>query len=224
MPYRKYPLVTNEIYHVFNRGVACQPILNSKSDYKRFFDVIKYYKYQKQQIRFSYFNNLSLNDQNKYLQEFETEKNKQVEILSCCLIPNHFHFLLKEIINNGILNFIKTFQNSYAKYFNIKNKRNGPLFQNRFRAILIENDEQFLHVSRYIHLNPYSSRLINNINDLENYCWSSFPDYMGLTSTKIFDKELLMSFFKTYEELRNFTFDQADYQRKLADIKHLIID
>ena len=122
------------------------------------------------------------------------------------------------------MNYIRLIQNSYAHYLNIKTKRFGSVFQSPFKAKRIENDEQLLHVSRYIHLNPLTSYLIENPTDLEDYEWCSFKDYSGENSRRFIDVSFLKSFHKDKEKFRKFTLDNADYQRKLEKIKHLIIE
>ncbi|TSC97237.1 MAG: putative transposase [Candidatus Berkelbacteria bacterium Licking1014_2] len=79
--------------------------------------------------------------------------------------------MLKQIVSGGITNFMKRVQNSYTRFYNEKNKRVGTLYQGTFKAVAIKNDEQLLHVSRYIHLNPYAARLTD---DIEKYQWSSY--------------------------------------------------
>ena len=153
----------------------------------------------------------------------EREANKLVEILCFCLMPNHFHFLLKQLKDNGISIFISKFANSYAKYFNTKHERVGPLFQGRFKAVHIENDEQLVHVSRYIHLNPVVSSLIEEAA-LKDYVWSSYPEYLKLINSQITDKELVMSFFKTEDKYKQFVLNQADYGKNLEQIKHLTLE
>ncbi len=86
--------------------------------------------------------------------------NKSVEVVAYCLMPNHFHLLVKQVSEGGISKYLRQAINSYAKYFNTKYKRVGSLFQDMFRAVHIETDEQFIHVSRYIHLNPLVSYLV----------------------------------------------------------------
>ena len=135
-------------------------------------------------------------------------------------MPNHFHFLLKQTAEEGIAKFMSNFQNSYTRYFNTRHNRVGPLFQGPFRAVRVETDEQLLHLSRYIHLNPYSSFVVKNIKDLEEYQWSSFKEYLG-KEKGFCQKEIVMSFFKNPQDYRKFVFDQADYQRELQKIKHL---
>lgn len=85
---------------------------------------------------------------------------QHLEIISYCLMPNHFHLLVKQVIDHGIVKCLNNFSNSYTRYFNIRHDRVGPLFQGRFKAVRIETDEQLLQVSRYIHLNPVASSLI----------------------------------------------------------------
>ena len=115
------------------------------------------------------------------------------------------------------------FENSYARYFNIKYDRVGPLFQPMFKAVRIETEEQFLHVSRYIHLNPTSSYLIK-IKDLKNYPWSSFAGFLDAKFLQFVNPKLVLSHFKSKEAYRKFVLDQADYQRKLELIKHLTLE
>ncbi len=139
-------------------------------------------------------------------------------------MPNHVHFLIKEIRENGIAAFMSNFQNSYAKYFNLKNGRTGALFQAMFKAVLIETDEQLLHVVRYIHLNPLTSFILKNIEDLAKYPWSSFQEYLGKSKWNIVDKDFILSFFPSLKHFIDFTKDQIDYQRELDKIKHLTFE
>lgn len=156
MPYRTTPLVQGEFYHVFNRSIARQPIFTRKDEYQRGLEVLNYYSYQKPPLRFSHYKRLTFKQKADFLAGLESSK-KIVQLLAFCLMPNHVHFLIKEIEDGGISRYMSNFQNSYAKYFNIKNDRTGSLFQTRFKAVRIETDEQLLHVMRYIHLNPLKS-------------------------------------------------------------------
>lgn len=144
---------------------------------------------------------------------------KLVDIICYCLMPNHFHLLLKQVAENGISKFISQISNSYTKFFNTKNKRIGPLLQGAFKAVLIENDEQLLHVSRYIHLNPVVSGIVNT---LEKYPWSSYQEYkIGSIFCKT---EEILSFFKTKTEYLEFLNDQIEYGKSLEFIKHNLLD
>jgi putative transposase len=92
-----------------------------------------------------------------------------------------------------------------------------------FKAVRIETDEQFLHVSRYIHLNPVTSYLVK-IKNLISYSWSSFPEYMKTHPHKLSSPDELLAYFKTPRDYQRFVFDQADYQKELAKIKHLTLE
>ncbi|MBI4999448.1 transposase [Candidatus Gottesmanbacteria bacterium] len=224
MTYRKHPIFTEQIYHVYNRGIAKEPIFFDKKDYLRFIEVINFYHFSSPSLRFSYYNRLELESRSHFLNELEKNADRLVNIFSFCLIPNHYHFVLKEVEQKGISKFISNLQNSYAKYFNTKNKRSGSLFQEMFKAVRIESDEQLLHTVRYIHLNPWTSFLVKELNQLKNYPWSSLQSYLEFNSFPFLQTELILSFFKTNEKFSSFTFDQADYQRKLGEIKHLMFD
>lgn len=224
MPGREIPLVTNQYYHVLNRGVASQPVFNNKRDYIRAFETLFYYQNKELPLKYSKFLSLSKDERARILEKLAQGKNFLVEIIAYCFMPNHLHLLLKQVVENGISKFMSNFTNSYTRYFNTKNKRNGPIFQGKFKAIRIETDEQLLHLSRYIHLNPYSSFLIKNLNDLTNYPFSSLSEFLGETDIKLCSKQIILGRFKNKNLYQKFVFDQADYQRKLEEIKHLMLE
>lgn len=213
MPYRKTPLVTGEIYHVFNRGVARLPIFEDKRDYNRFLETLYYYQFQGPKPQFS---------QIKRFKDLNFEKNQKiVEIICYCLMPNHYHFMIKQLQDNGISEFINKLSNSYTKYFNTRHERVGPLLQGQFKAVRVETEEQLLHLSRYIHLNPIVSFLFK---DLREYFYSSYLAFIDVRQDKICTKELVISMFKTPAIYELFVLDQADYGKTLEQIKHLTFD
>ena len=224
MPYRITPLVSGEIYHAYNRSVARQPIFYTNKDYQRALDLINYYNHLNPPVRFSHFYRLPLSLKNEIWESLNKENQKLVEILAFCLMPNHVHFLIKEVREKGITTFMRKFQNSYAKYFNSKTERSGSLFQSMFKAVRIITDEQLLHVSRYIHLNPITAFIIKNIEQLRNYPWASFPIYLDKNYSGLINTDEILSFFKSRTEFIKFTEDQIDYQRKLDKIKHLLLE
>jgi putative transposase len=222
----RIPIIAGEIYHVFNRSIARQPIFKTQKDYLRAFELIQYYSYVNPPLRYSqysHYNRLPIETKEIYFKELQQKSKKQIEIFAYCLMPNHFHFLLKGLSTTGISSFISNLQNGYAKYFNLRHERTGSLFQSRFKAIRIETDEQFVHVARYIHLNPITSYVLREISELETYEWSSFSEY--ITSNSILTElQPLQKFFKTTEDFKKFTYDQINYQRKLDRIKHLTFE
>ena len=220
---RKVVFGNDEIYHVFNRGVEKRPTFTDKRELDRGIKAIDFYRFANLPLKLSKFLVIPESERVKLIQKVHSEYQKLVEILSYCLMPNHFHFLLKQKQENGVSIFTANFTNSYTKYFNTKHKRVGSLFQGPFKAVRVESDEQLMHVSRYIHLNPVSSFLIKP-EQMENYQWSSYPEYLGNSLNKIADKELVLDLFSSKEKYRQFVLDQVDYARQLEQINHLILE
>lgn len=223
MTYRTVKFVPGEIYHTFNRSVAKQPVFTSKFEYQRALDVMKFYIYQKPALSFSHYNRLQADDKKAFLQKLNQHGVKQVEILAFCLMPNHFHFLLKEMEPNGISKFLSNFQNSYAKFFNTKHLRSGSLFQEMFKAVRIEDDEQLIHTCRYIHLNLLTGYVLKTIQQLEKSTWCSYQQYLNHGDNFV-NTEIVLSMFKNIQDFKSFTEDQISYQRELALIKHLTLE
>ncbi len=222
MPGRITPLVTDEVYHVYNRGINKQPTFNTKKEYQRALLAIKFYKVSNPPIRLSKFLELDKEREAQILKIID-QAEKLVEIICFCLMPNHFHLLLKQKLENGISKFMGNFQNSYTRYFNTLNERDGSLFLDQFKAKRIETDEQLIHVSRYIHLNPHTGFIIKTLKELEEYSWSSFPNYIG-GNNGFLEPEIVLDMFGNKDKYKQFVFDQADYQRKLKIIEHLTME
>ena len=221
MPGRLTPLVNGEYYHILNRGVARQPTFLNKNDYKQALLALSYYRFLNPPVRLSRFKEISKEERSRILANMK-QQPRHIELSAFVLMPNHFHFLLRQVSDNGISSFLSKFTNSYAKYFNIRYKRVGPLFQGRFKSIHVESDDQLLHLSRYIHLNPLVSSLIL-AKELLSYPWSSFPAYLTGQSDLISLDPILKN-FKTNNDYKQFVFDNIDYGRKLEYVKHLALE
>lgn len=224
MPRRNVVIAPGEIYHVFNRSVGKIPIFTNTKAYQRALEVLDFYTYTKPPLKFSRYNLLPKDQKAVFLTNLKINNPKIVDLIAFCLMPNHFHFLVKEIEPRGISDFMRNFQNSYAKYFNTKFERTGSLFQSMFKAVRVETEEQLLHLCRYIHLNPLTSYLVRAPKDLDGYNWSSWKEYNQENGNKIVNTSLIMGYFPTIGKFKNFTFDQVGYQRRLKEIKHLIFE
>jgi len=222
MPGRITPLVTDEVYHVYNRGINKQPTFNTKREYQRALLALEFYRVSNPPIRLSKFLELD-KERQKEIIEVMNKTEKLVQIICFCLMPNHFHFLLKQKIEQGISKFLGNFQNSYTRYFNSRNERDGSLFLDQFKAKRIETDEQLIHVSRYIHLNPHTGFIIKTLDELREYPWSSFSNYIT-GNNGFLEPDLILDMFGGGDKYKQFVFDQADYQRKLKMIKHLTLE
>ena len=225
MPYRKVIFANKEIYHIINRGVASEEIFLNKRDYERALEVIDYYQYNPS-LSFSHYNRMLTGEKKEYFKGLKQNNAPIVEILAYCLMPNHFHLLLRQLQDKGISIFLRNLQNSYAKYFNTKNRRLGPLFQSMFKAIRVETEEQLIHLSRYIHLNPSSAYLVE-FEKMETYKWSSLPEYVGLKEHGLSSPDFVLGldYFRNHKETyRKFVLNRAEYQRNLQKIKRLTLE
>lgn len=223
MPLRKTPLINGQIYHIFNRSLDRKSIFTHKKDAGRALEALSFYRFENIPIRLSFFLDWSDERKRQLLNELKEKNKVLVKIICFCLMPNHFHLLLKQEKDEGISKFLSQFQNSFTRYLNTKHRRKGHLFEGQFKGVRIETDEQLVHLSRYIHLNPYSSFVVKNLKDLLSYPWSSLLDYLDEASD-FCEKDIILSNFKNSQEYKKFLFDQTDYQRKLEKIKHLILE
>ena len=136
-------------------------------------------------------------------------------------MPTHFHLIVKQLIDKGISNFMNNLQNSYSRYFNTKHKRKGPLWEGRFKSVLVKTDEQLIHLSRYLHLNPVTAHIVKKP---EQWTMSSYREYL-LTedlNNKICKFEDILDIKR--DTYRKFVEDRISYQRELAEIKNLLLE
>ena len=198
------------------------PMHNSISDYKRALLTLEYYRFTKPPLKLSKYNDLSAEDRDRIDLELNYKDDHLVEILSFIFMPNHFHFLLKQNVDGGVSKFVGQFTNSYTRYFNTRNHRVGSVFQGVFKSVAVESEQQLLHLSRYIHLNPYVSKVVT-LNDLANYPWSSLPIYLGGKSSVV-NNHIIRSGFSEKFSYKDFVFNHSDYARELEIIKHQVLD
>jgi len=219
---RKHPFANGEFYHIFNRGVARLPTFVTEHDYQQAMLGLNYYRFIKPPIKLSRFKRLNLQSKAELLDKLSGTGDKLVEIVSFVFMPNHFHFLLKQVADDGIAKYLSLFTNSYTRYFNTKHNRIGPLFQGVFKAVRIESNNQLLHLSRYIHLNPFVSNIVTK-TDLSTYPWSSLPSFLSGTKDCV-ESKIVVSQYKDFSKYRDFVLNHADYARELEYIKHMTLD
>lgn len=214
MPGRTTVFVNDYFYHVYNRGVEKREIFGNSYHYQRLLKMLFYYQFEGPKIRFSLLNKEKFED-------FKPDPDKKlVDIICYCLMPNHFHFLIKQLKDTGVSKFISQISNSYTKFFNTKYNRVGALFQGVFQAVIIESDEQLVHTSRYIHLNPVVSLLCGNPSQ---YTWSSYNEYIS-GDVGLCNKDPIINMFPSEEAYAKFVLDQADYGKTLEVLKHKALD
>ncbi|MFH1826948.1 MAG: transposase [bacterium] len=217
MPKRKEVIVTKEIYHVFNKSIDNKNIFLTKYFIASALKRIRYYKFNNV-IKYSDFI-----EYKKDINNSEKANAKLVDIFAYALMPNHYHFVLKELENNGIRRFISRFQMSFAWLYNKRVKRSGSVFQGRFKAKLIKNDQVLLHIVRYIHLNPVTAYMLD-FENLKKSNTTSFQEYLSEAKGKLINKNVILKEFKNLNTFQSFHEDQIDYQRKLSSIKKILLD
>lgn len=219
MPYRKNPLVNKEIYHIFTKSIAGYAIFNSADDFERMLNTMAFYAVDKTPCRFSLFAEGCGGGQKQINQAVAPDKI--VKVIAYCLMPTHIHLIVQQLKDDGISRFINLILKSHSKYFNLKHNRKGPLWEGRFKNVLVETDEQLMHLTRYIHLNPVSAFLVNMPED---WNFSSYREFAELSSTK----KNLCDFSGCIDidapSYRKFVGNRIDYQRELEKIKHLVLE
>lgn len=181
--------VENGYYHIYNRGVEKRTIFEDEQDYKVFLSYLKFA--------------LSEPPKNKDITKIFTLQGEpfkgiprmpknflnKVELVAYCLMPNHFHLLIRQIDNISIKSFMNSLITRYTMFFNKRYDRVGSLFQGVYRAILVTDEPYLLHISRYIHLNPTEFT-----NDLTS-AYSSYADYLGLRHTQWLKPDIVLEQF-----------------------------
>ena len=139
--------IPNSIYHIYNRGVEKRRIFLDEQDYKILLSYLKLYLSPKEESANEIINHdLKIDNKEKIISELYKLNNfyNKIELISYVLMPNHFHLELKQKNKKEIESFMRSLITKYSKYFNKKYERVGPLFQGRYKAVLINNTEYLL--------------------------------------------------------------------------------
>lgn len=181
---RKTILSTDCYYHIYNRGVEKRSIFQEAKDYERFLLGLEEFN-TPDPIHIA---TLSNNE--------ARPRKKLIDVICFCLMPNHYHLIIKQAVDGGITQFMHKLGTGYAMYFNKKWGRKGILFEGKFKAKIIQSDEYLIHLSRYIHLNPLNiidphwkekklKDIVKASKFLGGYRWSSCPIYTKKSTSSI---------------------------------------
>lgn len=203
---RKTKITPGEFYHIFNRGNNKQKIFADQRDWARLLFLIIYF-----QSPINFFNiGRQISHYVKHSvfnipEDLETKicEKRYVELINFTIMPNHLHLTLYELEEGGISRYMQRVLNSYTKYFNTKYEKVGHLFQGPYKAVHVDNNEQLLYLSAYIHLNP---RELEEWKDKENlYPWSSYQDYVNKNRWgNLLKRNVILSQFSNKNEYLNF--------------------
>lgn len=221
MPGRDIIFQNNGIYHVFNRTIDKKRIFHIEKHCNIFLNTLAYYRSDKSTVSLSRLPDLPKDIRVKILKEVAYTTSFDIHILAYCLMPTHFHLLLQQKKGNGIQKSMTYLMNSFTQHYNKLSKRVGPLFLPRFKAVRVTSDAQLMHVSRYIHLNPYSSKIINSKSEIAHYPYSSYPYYLTSQKNQLVQPKKVMELFRfNRKEYEDFVIKNADYQQTLERVKY----
>lgn len=214
---RTFSFAPGEFYHIYNRGTEKRNVFTSRSDRDRFLALL----YLANQD-----NPTDLKLQGRTLSEIVEPRtgNPLVEIVAYCLMPNHFHLLVREAEEGGVSKFMQKITTGYTMYFNKKYERNGSLFQGKFKATHVADDRYMRYLISYIHLNPvklvepkWKKTGITNREHaeryLETYTPSSYPDHLGEERLEgmILAREALPEYFSSDTDFKTLVTEWLTY-------------
>ncbi len=223
---RKTIFANNQHYHIFNRGTDKREIFSDIQDYERFLLsmnllndandglMIEWRNYKKTNPL------AALDDFLKFLKLGFRMRIPLVKIIAYCLNPNHYHFILEQIMDKGIEKFLHKIGISHTKYYNEKNKRNGSLFQGVFKSVLIDSNEYLLYLSAYVNKNNF----IHGYNKNDDWKYSSLPDYLGKRDTELINKNIILNQFKNTDEYNEFLNNNALYMKNKKELEKYLIE
>lgn len=207
MPY-KYVirnLRENAYYHVYNIGVENRDIFLDKGDYETFLYYLHVYTLPWEEVIRRY--------PSVPPRLMAKNLNNNILVIAYCLMPNHFHLLVKQKTPSVLPKLMKQLVNGYTTYFNGKHKRAGSLFRGRYKSVVVESEYLLLQMVRFVHLNPSQAELCDEPGE---YGWSSY-------NNPVYTNELIGR-FGSIDEWERFHLDLASYQLNEPKIKHLTID
>jgi len=165
-------------YHIYNRGANKNTIFTDNKDYETFIQILAYYLTFPTGRPFSMFDHLETTAKIKV----RNLDSNNIALCAFCLMPNHFHLLIKQVFDdkeiNSISNLMRRLTITYAMYFTNKYKHSGVIFQGKFKNILVDSDTQLLYLSKYIHRNSFENQ---GSEPIAKYKYSSYPIYLDPT-------------------------------------------
>lgn len=219
--------VADGFYHAYNRGVNKRTIFKDRQDYGVFLSYLKTYLLPKnlEELNTILSNTTATTKQKEealrliHLNNF----HNRIDLFAYCLMPNHYHFLLRQKAEKDIEIFMKSMMTRYAMYFNKRYRRVGTLFQDKYKAVLVDSDEQLLYLSRYIHRNPIPDNFTHERTVLYRTVLfqqpTSYEVYLGTTRQEWVKPDEILAFFSGadsgYNSYQSFVEDDdSDHEEK----------
>lgn len=204
MPLREKPFINGGYYHVYDKTIDGRKIFAADSLAKEFINTFFYYRSTKATLKHSNYKHLSKMEFEKKQKEIFSPSYFKVDIIAYCLMPNHYHFLLKQLKTDGIMAFMSHCLNSITRFYNQLYKRKGPIFLTQFRSKTIYTEEQLVHVAQYIHCNPLTAQMISSPEEIPTYPYSSASAYIGQNPNFIQTKPITLYVSGQKENFQNY--------------------
>ncbi len=215
MRYRDYKtFAAGNYYHIFNRGNGKNDIFLEPQDYKIFLHRLSENLFPEDE---------KLKEQSSLDIKYKRKKlpAEAFSIICYCLMPNHFHILIRQNGSVKVSKLIQKLCTGYAAYFQKKYDHVGHLFQGAFKSIHVDNESYLTWLSAYIHQNPATASIVSNLSE---YPYSSYPDYVGLRDDKLCYKSPILDKFKNKEEYKKFVLDTESLIKARKSMEDLMLD
>lgn len=209
-------------YHIYNRGVEKRDIFQDEADYKKFIAFLKFY------LTKPNLQGRTLKDENdRTIPPSRANSNfsDEIQLFAYCLMPNHFHLLIKQVNERSMAHFMHSLITKYVMYFNKRNKRVGTLFQGKYKTVRITSEEQYTYITKYIHRNPLPSHPTgSDLEGLADYKFSSYGNYLGLFKQSWVKTDDILSYFSksnarnTYQSFVEESGDISRVYKEMIDL------
>jgi putative transposase len=209
--------VENGFYHIYNRGVEKRLIFQNRQDYTVFLGYLgEYLQFKDEKLFLKQISrpDLTPGERAKLVRSMSLNNfYLDIKMLAYCLMPNHFHFFVKQGQSGSIDKFMNSLFSRYVMYFNRKYKRVGPLFQDVYKAAIIDDEAYYAHLSRYIHKQALDAPLLDGRMEQP----SSYPEYMGTRKTEWVHPEEILELFPGSNPSSDYARFVAEYQIQKAE-------
>jgi putative transposase len=209
-------------YHVFNRGVDGRDIFCDENDYRRF--LLSMVKFNNLEPIGGLFRGDKCVKPGKEIENNSYCINVEdvlVDVACYCLNKNHYHFVLRQKIDDGISKFMQKIGMGYTHFFNIKYARSGSLLQGAYKSVYIKSTEQLLYLSAYVNGNAE----IHGISQADEWAWSSYGDYLGGGNSKYIKKNIILDEFESINGYRKyFEATVKEAKRRKKELREFLLE
>ncbi len=235
---RRFQFDSNKFYHIYNRGIEKRDVFIDIEDFTRFIKSMREFNaiepigslYEKdfrermkggrEGVRHPRGIKETKSPIGDLVSSVSLNARKLVDVLSYCLIPNHYHFILEQLIEEGISKFMHKLNLGYSMYFNNKYNRSGSLFEGPFKAKEINNYSHFLKLIVYVNCNSE----IHKICSAENWPWSSYLDYINKRNGTLCNKDIIKDEFANPAEFKNFCIEVLPDIIEIKELKGYLLE